>query len=746
METKKAALESCLPEKLSTFIDRETDVEKIYSLLVKDSSGVVSIVGGPGFGKSTIAVKVSHRINEECDILVIFSYLSNVSNVAQAVLRLCLDVGVHPGEDPKSSLIFWSRNIEKKLIVILDNIDKLLEKENNLDFNDLMCLLRKNSGQRLQIITTSRAVFSIPHLKVQSVTVGEMDADSSTELLRKHCPNVKMEEDYWNKLSKLCGHVPLALCIAASRIQDTDDPTDLIKWLESQPMKVLQSPENGQHVSKAIGMSFEKLSDEDKKSFVRLSVLDGNFDRSAAAKIIDREGLETQDFLKNLVNRSLMQRGGERFTIHPLVRRFLTEQHHLQSERETAQELMVEHYLKMCQSLTLKFYSKDGFNDAREALKKDVHNIEETMKVCCDQNINLVPPNKIESLVIKSDVYQSSARFFYNSVRNFLSPAVMKHFLEFCAGLAKMQKNVAIEMNFQCLLADQEGHDSDWNKSNKYMDMMKKIKEVFDENEEAFREDSAFLGHFYCSYGRYLFNESVKTSPVSPDLLQEADQYTQKSLKLRQNQASNPLEKADEAITLIQLGRISKKRGNKKYHSNNVEFKKLMTSAEKYYREALSIANEIFGEHEITFTCHKALGDLLMNWRKNEMALEQYNVATEMLKKLRLDFGKSLANLLKNKGSCLSYLRYFEQAVKQLEEARSIAEKLAEPPQCKAQVYYDLACVLSVWKRRNGGCQEAKEYAKKALALKEFLPGKSAISKMEQIMNEGESERLSWRR
>ena len=181
METKKAALESCLPEKLSTFIDRETDVEKIYSLLVKDSSGVVSIVGGPGFGKSTIAVKVSHRINEECDILVIFSYLSNVSNVAQAVLRLCLDVGVHPGEDPKSSLIFWSRNIEKKLIVILDNIDKLLEKENNLDFNDLMCLLRKNSGQRLQIITTSRAVFSIPHLKVQSVTVDEMDADSSTE-------------------------------------------------------------------------------------------------------------------------------------------------------------------------------------------------------------------------------------------------------------------------------------------------------------------------------------------------------------------------------------------------------------------------------------------------------------------------------------------------------------------------------------------------------------------------------------
>ena len=132
-----------------------------------------------------------------------------------------------------------------------------------------------------------------------------------------------------------------------------------------------------------------------------------------------------------------------------------------------------------------------------------------------------------------------------------------------------------------------------------------------------------------------------------------------------------------------------------------------------------------------------------MNWRKNEMALEQYNIATEMLKKLRLDFGKSLANLLKNKGSCLSYLCYFEQAVKQLEEARSIAEKLAEPPQCKAQAYFDLACV---WKRRNGGCQEAKEYAKKALALKEFIPGQSAISKMEQIMNGGESERLSWRR
>ena len=434
-ETGQSTPKSCLPEKLATFTARDTEVREIMSFLEEKDSGIVSIVGGPGFGKSTIAVEVSHRLSEQHGIPVIFSYLSTASTVDEVIHRLCHDVGVHPGEDPKSSLIFWLRNLEKNVVLVMDNIDKLLECEARSQFNDLICLLRKNSGQQLQIITTSRAVFSIADLSTKMVSVNEMDSDSSMELLRKCSGNEEMDDDYFHEMANLCGHIPLALCIAASRIQDFEDPIELMTYLKEQPMEVLKAPESNQHVQKTIKMSFEMLSDEDRESFVRLSVFDGNFDQDAAKEIIDRNELGSEDFLKKLICHSLLQRSDGRYSIHLLIKRFLTDYDQLEEERRKAQELMVEYFLKKCHSLTLDSYSKDGFNDASDSLKKDAHNVEKVLKVCQAQQTN--PNSNIIECLARSDIYKSSSRFFYNFVGNVLPQKVIKDFLQYCVELAK---------------------------------------------------------------------------------------------------------------------------------------------------------------------------------------------------------------------------------------------------------------------------------------------------------------------
>ena len=162
-----------------------------------------------------------------------------------------------------------------------------------------------------------------------------------------------------------------------------------------------------------------------------------------------------------------------------------------------------------------------------------------------------------------------------------------------------------------------------------------------------------------------------------------------------------------------------------------------MEKAKSHYQNALTLTKDILGDHELTSTCHKVLGDLFLVWRKKHLALASYSAAKEMYKKLRLDSSESMAILLKNYGRCLFFLRRHEESVQQLNEARDIADKLAEqnkPTICRANVYSTLAQILRCWKP---DCQEAMPYARKAIEMQEFLD-EARLSNMKTIVEKGE--------
>ena len=83
-----------------------------------------------------------------------------------------------------------------------------------------------------------------------------------------------------------------------------------------------------------------------------------------------------------LVERSLLQRSGGNYSIHPLIRSYLTGLEEFVYELNKARELMVEHFLKVCHDLTLKYWSKDGSNVARKALKENLHHVQKVLKIC----------------------------------------------------------------------------------------------------------------------------------------------------------------------------------------------------------------------------------------------------------------------------------------------------------------------------------------------------------------------------
>ena len=720
---ERSRVKSCIPEKPQTFIGRDTEVKQIISSLVENGCGIVSIVGGPGFGKSSLALEVSHHLSNNHDIVVIFSYLSSASTVPEVMRYLCHDVGVYPGEDPESSLMLSVKNIEKKVVLVMDNIEQLLERDVKSEFTELLLTLRKNSHQHMQILTTTRIELSIPGKATVNVQVGELDKKSSVELLRKCCPDKKVEDMYLSELTKLCGFVPLALCIAGTLIPDLDDPSELIQWLREKPMEALVNSD--QCIPKAIELSFEKLEDEEKKALVRLSVFDGNFQTKSAQKVIDRDGIKTQNLLRNLITRSLIQRRNDkRFVIHSLIRRFLTDHDQFEDEKTMAQGLMVRHFLEMCHGLTMDSYSCNGFTGARESLKKDAHNVEETLLIICSQDEASNLNSNILEFLANSNIYRFSSRFFYDFGWDLLPKTLLRDFFECCIKLAKNLKQPAIEITFQCLVADQEGRKYGW-KSPEYSNRIKSVMEMFHANEVTLKEDRFLFWFCYYSYARY------KADQTTTDLDVPADDFA----SLPASKASSPIEKAAEALILRDRGQLKKKSANKMYHKDKNKYEEYMNCAKSLYNESLLLAKELLGDHELTCILHKLLGDLLFNWRKNEEALAHYRDAITLRKKLKLDSSERFVFLLKNYGLCLSISDCFEESVEKLKEARDIADKLTEKhTYCRAKVYFQLARTYCYWRP---DCQDAAEYARTGMEMQQLLDPRE-VTALQEIIGRAE--------
>ena len=500
-------LTSCLPDKLKMFTGREAEIESVITCL-NEENAVLSLHGGPGFGKTAIAIEVSHKLSEEHNILVIFSQLTTVTTLDDMIRQLCLDAGVKYEDDPKSSLIVWLRNIQNKIIFVMDDIDNLL-KENKTNFYEFVRLLRKNSNQHCQIVTTSRGSYEIPELLSAKAQVDEMDDKECMELLKKQCP--EQEDEFLRELAKLCGRIPLAMSIAGSRCDEFESSDEILEHLKKQPMKFLECPERDQYVYRAINMSYEKCSDEEKGILVRLAVFEENFSRASAIAVIEKENLDSTNTLKELVLKSLLKtRIKNRYSMHLMIKHFLNEQQEgenkiakrMRVEAMRAESLKVKYYLSLGHKLTMKSYLKDEYKTNIEALKQEAHHIHNVLKICCQQKDPTT--TDIPDCLAKSNVYTTSARYFSLFVRSIIPGPIVDKFLQRCANLAEERDDHAIKINFHCLLAEQERNKSTAKSDQEFNTKMEEIVKEFETLQEDLKQDKSVCAHYYYLYGLHL--------------------------------------------------------------------------------------------------------------------------------------------------------------------------------------------------------------------------------------------------
>ena len=706
---------SCLPDKVPLFTARQDEIQKVITLLTEDKAVVVSLHGGPGIGKTAIAIEVSQKLRDDHNIPVVFSQLTTSTNVDEMVLEMCRDIGINHENDPKSSLMLWLRNRKRKVIFVMDDIDNLLEDENKTSFYAFVHLMRKNSNWNCQIVATCRRSCQIPDLLTNEVQVDEMDDEACVELLRKKCPG--QYDDFLQTLAEFCGKIPLAMCIAGSRVDKFKDSDAFLKHLKQEPMKFLKSPKSDQYVYRAINMSYEKCTDKEKDSLVRLTVFDGSFGEEAARAVIGKQDLDTNDILEKLACHSLIkQPSKQRYSIHLLIKHFLKEQEN--GEDETAQRarkqmmraqlLMVEYYLNLGHELTMNSYSKDRYKENREALKQEAHNIQNVLKICCQlQNTT------ISNCLTQSEIYTTSARFFSLFVRTIIPGSIVDKLLQRCANLANERKEHAIKINFDCLIAEQERNKTIGKSDECYITKMEEIKREFETYRKNLRKENSLCAYYYYQYGQYLARKGEHERVEGKERLYiEAHKQLANSLKLRKTLS---VEVADTIFSLLRLGNICKMITGVKYSLRKENETGTWTKqAKEHYTEAIKLSQDHLGKHDLTSACYKTQGDFFFKMKDLKKAEEYYTIAKEMREDLGLNASEKHALLLNNLGQCLTEANRVEEAIEVLKNACDMAEKLAEgdePNMCKAKVYASLAIAYDSKKTRS---EEAVKYAKKA--------------------------------
>ena len=557
-------------------------------------------------------------------------------------------------------------------------------------------------------------------------------------LLRKKCP--KQDEKFLQNLAQLCGYNPLAMCIAGSQVDEFENADDLLKYLAQQPMETLESPDSDQFVHRAINTSYDMLNDEQKETLLRLAVFEGSFSEDAVRAVIGTEDLIIKRILKSLVHRSLIKQATEhRFSIHPLIRSFLLYQSNGKEEIAQAQLLMVEYYLNLAHDLTIKSYSKDEYKNNREALKKESHNIQNVLKICRQQKET---NSDICDCLARSEIYTTSSRFVSIFVRTIIPGSTVDDFLQCCAKLAETRKQHAIKINFDCLIADQKRINmiKSFGKSEEYFTKVEEIKEEFERRSEDLREDKSLCAHFYYHYGRYISCKAYALYGKDRlKVLHTAREQMEHSLELRTALSDTSVGRADNVFSLLHLGNVWKVIAGSEYFIKSYkECKESKKRAQTYYEEAIKLAQNDLGEHELTSACYKTLGDLFFDMETYEMAEEKYTISKNMRENLGLDSSEKHVLLLNNLGGCLTRIDRKDEAIQNLESACDTAEKLAEsdqPTESKAKVYITLAFTHNSLDNLNA----AYIYANKALEINEKMNNKVLkkyeVRKLKKIIN-----------
>ena len=369
------------------------------------SSGVVSIFGSPGIGKTSTAIAVGHQL-QTGGLPVYFFSMRGLLSKADLTTQLLSFFKRHSTKDEipqrmsiEDELFLFLSDISDDFVMILDNADELFEsgapnvKEDFINLLEVILCQFKN----LTFLLTTRESLEFMNVHFeghQAVRIGPLQESFSQTLVGGLLPSATASD--CSKIAKICGFVPLAMkLLCSSIIEDNAQPSQFLdgfkESIESNIFELLDNPDYPSYLrlKSLFKSSYQRLSLSEKEALVSLSVLSGDFHHSVAAAVMGvKTTLEAKKILHRLRRKSFLDSSSkpESFSMHKLVLSFARErgQDEMKETMLNSKARLSAFYVSLFEKLNKQFLtgqSMQAFIDFYEERQNIIQNL---MESCSD--------------------------------------------------------------------------------------------------------------------------------------------------------------------------------------------------------------------------------------------------------------------------------------------------------------------------------------------------------------------------
>jgi DNA-binding SARP family transcriptional activator len=348
-----------LPYDLTDFIGREPELTALQGVLsgpAGQGPQVVAIDGMGGVGKTSLAVRFAYLMADNYPdgqlALDLCGYTAGGTPVPPHVAAekllgmLGVETDALPSEADARIALWRTMTTESRLLVLLDNA---------CDVAQVLPLLPQSS-QALVLVTSRTRLIDLDgaHWMTLATMTNEDGAAMAAQVLGGR--RAAAEPEAVAELVALCGHLPLALRIALSRLGNR--PRWPISYLvdrmsdESRLLDELKSGERG--VDLSLRMSYEGLASRHRTAFRMLGVCPGrDVDVYSSAALLGMSALNAEAVLEVLLDAHMLkQHEIGCYTFHDLVRSFVRRLTHAESGDEVLAETraafarLLEYYVR----------------------------------------------------------------------------------------------------------------------------------------------------------------------------------------------------------------------------------------------------------------------------------------------------------------------------------------------------------------------------------------------------------------
>jgi predicted ATPase/DNA-binding XRE family transcriptional regulator len=317
-----------LPAGIS-LIGRERDVATVRALLLDPSARLVTVIGGPGIGKTSLAIATANEVSDKFGE----SFFIEFATLPDAILvptKIALALGVREVNAESAALSLATAIGARSMLLVLDNFECVASA------GPIVAELL-STAPNLKVLVTSRTPL---HLSMERViNLRPLDTAASARLLSDRLRAVEPDahlpqnDPALTALMRMLGGVPLAIGLAAPLLR-TATAAELTRL--KHPLDVLDAMRD------AIQRSYTLLGSNEQRFFRALGIFRGCFTEEDAHYIeggdAARSIFDTLRSLATLVDQNLVCASESvtdeaEFELHPLVSAFAVQM--LDGEHET---------------------------------------------------------------------------------------------------------------------------------------------------------------------------------------------------------------------------------------------------------------------------------------------------------------------------------------------------------------------------------------------------------------------------